>query len=195
MSEQQIVEFVDLLDHPDYEILTVFPFTIRRKSNHYEVIEGFDKDGYLRLNLNDSFGNKTYKKHILIAKQFIPNDDPEHKNQVDHRNRIRDDNHLENLRWCTSSENCFNSSSKNGVNYEFVKELPEDAMVVETYNNHSFENYYYHDDVFYFWTGLEYRILVACRRKTGSAFVNMRDTNGKKVYVYYAKFKKLYDLI
>ena len=109
MSEQQIVEFVDLLDHPDYEILTVFPFTIRRKSNHYEVIEGFDKDGYLRLNLNDSFGIKTYKKHILIAKQFIPNDDPEHKNQVDHRNRIRDDNHLENLR-CTSSENCFNTS-------------------------------------------------------------------------------------
>ena len=59
-EEEQQGEFVDLLIHPDYEILTVFPFTIRRKDNHYEVSECVDKStGYIKVALN----NKIYLKH------------------------------------------------------------------------------------------------------------------------------------
>ena len=45
------VEFVPLLNHDDYEILTTFPFTIRRKDNHYEIKECNHK-GYSRIRLN-----------------------------------------------------------------------------------------------------------------------------------------------
>ncbi|KAK8833795.1 hypothetical protein M9Y10_010260 [Tritrichomonas musculus] len=190
MSEQT-VEFVPLLDHDDYEILNQFPFTIRRKDNHLEVKEHNNQEGYPRVHLN----SQTYLKHRLIALQFIPNDDPEHKNQIDHRNRIRDDYHIENLQWVSQTTNQMNKTSNRQIQYEYVSSIPDDAIVVNNYNEHKFENYYFHNDVFYFFNGIDYRKLHVIERKRGGLYVNMMNTRGVRICVYYSKFKKLYDLI
>ena len=43
--------------------------------------------------------------HVLVAKYFIPNPDPETLIEVDHIDTILSHNYVENLRWCTHQEN------------------------------------------------------------------------------------------
>ena len=61
-------------------------------------------DGYLSVGLHKiGLPLKTMFVHQLVARAFIPN--PENKPCVDHINGIRNDNRVENLRWCTIKEN------------------------------------------------------------------------------------------
>jgi hypothetical protein len=67
--------------------------------------------GYMEIRLfnEDKLGHiegRLEKTHRLIANAFIPN--PENKPYIDHINTIRHDNRIENLRWCTLSENSNN---------------------------------------------------------------------------------------
>ena len=196
-EEGSVVDFIPLKGFEnDYEILNTYPFTIRKKSNKRVVKETLNKvGGYLRVTLN----GKLYLKHRLIALQFLPNDDPINNDVIDHINHDKTDNHLSNLRWCSSSDNSKNKSSNKGVNYEFVDKIHDDAMIVEFYDtrneHHEFEFYYFYNDVFYFFNGINYRILHVNYTKSGNSYVNMRDKNNNHVGVYINRFKQQHDLI
>ncbi len=63
-----------------------------------------DKSGYLRTVLVDSEGkHNTVKVHRIIAKTFI--DNPEGKEEVNHKNGVKTDNSVVNLEWATRQEN------------------------------------------------------------------------------------------
>ena len=60
--------------------------------------------GYMQVQLYRSDGSfGYYKVHRIVAEAFIPN--PDNKPQVNHKNGIKNDNHVENLEWVTSNEN------------------------------------------------------------------------------------------
>ena len=69
-----------------------------------------DTYNYLTVVLQEDGKGKTMKVHKLIAKTFLEN--PENKPQIDHINRIRNDNRVENLRYVSRSENCKNKNTR-----------------------------------------------------------------------------------
>ena len=62
-----------------------------------------DKGNYLYVGLYKNGKGKNYYVHRLVAETFIQK--IAGKDFVDHINGIRDDNRIDNLRWCTSKEN------------------------------------------------------------------------------------------
>lgn len=84
--------------------------TTKRKGTNQDVISQHDDThGYLQVQLFKDGVGKRFKVHRLLASAFIPN--PENKPTVDHIDRNRRNNNLENLRWATYNEQRSNQSS------------------------------------------------------------------------------------
>ena len=113
---------------------------------------------------------------------------------VDHINHIKTDYHIANLRWVSVSDNNRNKSSHKGVEYEYIDTIPDEAMVVDTYGNNTFDNYYFYDNIFYFYTGINYRKLHIIEDKYGNKYASLINNDGKYVRLSYSKFKKEHDI-
>jgi hypothetical protein len=94
------MEWRVIASHPAYEVSSAGE--VRRGG---KVLKGVAmKIGYIKFALGRKY---QLFAHRLVADAFIPN--PENKPEVDHINRIRHDNRVENLRWATCAENQANT--------------------------------------------------------------------------------------
>lgn len=118
-------------------------YSLYKKGN---MIPRKNKDGYLVIGLRKD--KKSYYKlvHRLVAQMFIPN--PENKLQVNHKNGSRADNRVENLEWCTQSENNLHSyrvlhrkPSKPGFG-KLGKSNPKSKVVLQIKNNKIIAEFY-----------------------------------------------------
>lgn len=76
-------------------------------------------EGYLSVVLTKAGRRYEWRINVLVATVYIPN--PDNLPQVDHRNGVPWDNRVENLRWCTASQN---------VNYNYGRAILDNQRVV-----------------------------------------------------------------
>ena len=184
------MSWIDCVVDNDYQIFDEEPYQIRRKSNKKIVSEHIDKTtGYIRCNLNQ----KPYLKHRIIALQFIPN--PDNLPQVDHINKIRTDNRLDNLRWVNRSTNNKNRTSNNNYIYNYVDEISDNSIVIDEFEAHHFMNYYYDVDADkFYYHDVQYRELPIIDQQYRSLFVYAVDNDNKQRRITINRFKKLYNI-
>ena len=80
--------------------------------NKIRNMKSWDSNGYRAVELYLNNNGYTVGIHRLVALAFIPN--PENKPEVNHKDRNRSNNNVENLEWVTQSENIAHAY-RNGV--------------------------------------------------------------------------------
>ena len=173
------------IEDNSYEINDIYPYNIRRIGKQKCLSEHVNesKGGYVFVAMN----GKKKRKHVIVAKQFIPNDDPENKTEVDHLDGDKTNYHIENLRWTTHQENMQNTHSYKGVVFKYIDELPDDSEELTQYGKHELDGYFINTRrkaVYRQITENRYRklkLLVS----GGSRFYCVTATNGKHIQIAY----------
>ena len=117
---------MEIIDYPNY-LIYEDGLVFSQKYNKF-LKEQDNRDGYKRICLCKDGKQKHFLIHRLIAIHYIPN--PDNLKEVDHINRDKSDNRLENLRWVTRSENeqnkgirCDNTSGEKYISYDIANNI------------------------------------------------------------------------
>ena len=189
----------DLCIDNAYSISTVYPYTITRKSTGHVVTVTTDRNsGYVKVNINGM--SKTL--HRLIALQWVPM--PEHLStipieelEVDHKNKVRSDYHIDNLEWVTRSENSKNKTKYKDYIPDYVNHLSDNAIHVTHYGSHTLNDLYYDNGEFYYKAyDTEYRRIEQNlnNNKRPALYISYRDSNNNRISITVNKFMRLYHI-
>ena len=135
-----MVRALRIKDFPDYYVTDtgdIYSRNYRKTGRIKRILPNKKRTGYLEICLSKN--NKGFYKlvHRLVAKTFIPN--PENKPEVNHKNGNKTDNRVENLEWCTKSENVKHSfdvlNKKNPMLGRLGKNNPIVRTVLQIKNN------------------------------------------------------------
>jgi hypothetical protein len=101
--------FTTIPEFPNYEI-NQFGVVRNIKTKRILKSQLHKKRGYLKINLPNGNKPKTIDIHRLVGLVFIPN--PNNFKYLDHIDRNRLNNNVENLRWCSADDNNLNRTDR-----------------------------------------------------------------------------------
>lgn len=93
-----------------------------------------DRYGYVKVRFRNRGKVKNHSVHVLVGLAFIPN--PTNKPQINHKDGNKQNNHVDNLEWCTGEENQ-QHAFKTGLNYNHNRKMSDKDInkAKELYNN------------------------------------------------------------
>ena len=160
----------------DYEIEVETPHRIRKRSNKRIVSQYVNRD-YVCVKLN----SRNYLYHRILERHFIPN--PENLPQVDHIDRNKTNNSIENLRWVSAGENLRNRTMRPYGRYEYLITAPNDLIEITQYNDFEYPaNKYFlcgENDSVVMRINDHKWLLLGQTPHFGYLRINMKDINGR----------------
>jgi hypothetical protein len=97
--------------------------------------KGINVRGYEIVVLSKSEGKKSFSVHRLVLQAFVPNH--ENKKEVNHIDGNKTNNRVDNLEWCTSSENSFHAC-RTGLQKSVAKKINQfdkDGNFIKSHNS------------------------------------------------------------
>ena len=118
---------MDIQGYPEYTISSDGRvFSKKRKIFLKQSEHG---DGYLQVTLYKKGVKKPHKIHRLVGIHFIPN--PDNLECIDHINKVRPDNFVENLRWVTHRQNSNNRTDQSIYGCNIMKRKDRNLFVFQ----------------------------------------------------------------
>lgn len=96
----------EIINFPNY-LITKEGKVISKKSGNERKLDMNKRLGYFQIDLWKENKRSKFYIHRLVAQAFIPN--PSNLREVNHIDSDRSNNHVSNLEWVTSSDNCFHA--------------------------------------------------------------------------------------
>lgn len=135
-------EYRKVKDYENYEISNFG--NIRNCKTNTIKKPSLNEKGYLIINLYKKNKQKIFKISRLVAFAFIPNDDIT-KIEIDHIDRIRTNNNVDNLRWATRKEQMLNQDyhhrKKDGLHNITISSYGTYYVEFQTYEKRVFKSF------------------------------------------------------
>jgi hypothetical protein len=121
-------------EYPNYDVSSFG--NIRNNKTNKLLKPSLNSSGYYRYTLIHNFKRTTVSAHRIVAETFL--DNPENKPTVNHKDRNRINNNLENLEWYTHLEQNLHKSQSNNIRSHALNVLricSKTNVVLESYDS------------------------------------------------------------